>query len=157
MQRLSSSGIARLRRYFFEENNTKKEVIENKNERVNDLMPGQNNGIIPPDQSSPQMNNMIPGQMKNLNQPPDDNNQAQNKPDASGDLDLPGFCIGWSCDLGFSPLEGEDMGGMDNFEYLEVNSDTKTCDIDNGSTKSEKAKQVDDDYSKMMQERGNIQ
>jgi len=133
--------------YLIKENNVKKEVIANKNERVNDLMPEQNNSMV--SHAKEQTN-----QMRNLNQPPDDNND-HNKPDESGDLDLPGFCIGGVCDLGFSPLEGDDTG-MDNFEYLEENSDTKTCDIDNSSTKSEKAKQVDDDYSRMMQDRGNI-
>jgi len=136
--------------YLINENNVKKEVIENKNIRVNDLMPKQDNNMVP---TSPQEQ---PSQMRNLNQPPDDNNQSQNKPDSSGDLDLPGFCVGGSCDLGFSPLEGDDIGDIDNFEYLEVNSDTKTCNIDNITTKSEKTKQVDDDYSRMMQERGNI-
>jgi len=136
--------------YLINENNSKKEAIENKNVRVNDLMPKQDNNMVP---TSPQEQ---PSQMRNLNQPPDDNNQSQNKPDESSDLELPGFCVGGSCDLGFSPLEGDDIGDVDNFEYLEVNSDTKTCNIDNIATKSEKTKQTDDDYSRMMQERGNI-
>ena len=144
--------------YLIKENVTKKEAVENKNERVNDLMPGQSNGIGP---QGPQGPNGQPSQMRNLNQPPDDNNKMQNKSEESGDLDLPGFCIGGVCDLGFSSLEGDDMGGLDNFEYLEGDSDSKTCNLDNtasnnSSTKSEKAKQVDDDYARLMQERGNI-
>lgn len=107
-------------------------------------------------------NNMIPGnmaqpsQMRNLNQPPDDNNQLHKKSDESGELDLPGFCIGGSCDLGFSALEESDDIRDGNFEYLEGESSTKSCSIDNNVTnKGEKAQQMDDDYSRLMAERGN--
>ena len=106
-------------------------------------------------------NNKIPGnmaqpsQMRNLNQPPDDNNVLHKKPDESGELDLPGFCIGGSCDLAFSPLEGDNIQDG-NFEYLEREDSTKSCNIDNNVTnKGEKAQQMDDDYSRMMAERGN--
>ena len=96
-----------------------------------------------------------PSQMRNLNQPPDDNNQLHKKPEESGELDLPGFCIGGSCDLGFSQLEGDDIQDG-NFEYLEGESSTKSCQIDNNITnKGEKSQQMDDDYSRMIAERGN--
>ena len=104
--------------------------------------------------------NIIPGniaqpsQMRNLNQPPDDNNELHKKPDESGELDLPGFCIGGSCDLGFSALEGDDIQ-EGNFEYLEGEESTKSCSIDNVTNKGQKAQQMDDDYSRMMAERGN--
>ena len=69
--------------------------------------------------------------------------------------DLPGFCIGGSCDLGFSPLEGDNIQ-EGNYEYLESEESTKSCNIDNNVTnKGEKAKQMDDDYSRLMAERGN--
>jgi len=115
-----------------------------------------------PEPTKPELlpeNNMIPGnmaqpsQMRNLNQPPDDNNQLHKKPDESDDLDLPGFCVGGSCDLGFSALEGDDIQDG-NFEYLEGEESTKSCSIDN-TNKGQKAQQMDDDYSRMMTERGN--
>ncbi len=113
-----------------------------------ELLPEDNNGMIPGNMSQP-------SQMRNLNQPPDDNNQLHKKPDESGDLDLPGFCIGGSCDLGFSALEGDDIQDG-NFEYLEAEASTKSCSIDNNVTnKGQKAQQMDDDYSRMMAERGN--
>lgn len=112
------------------------------------LLPNDNNGMIPETVSQP-------SQMRNLNQPPDDNNQLHKKPDSSGELDLPGFCIGGSCDLGFSPLEGDNIQ-EGNYEYLESEESTKSCNIDNNVTnKGEKAKQMDDDYSRLMAERGN--
>ena len=40
------------------------------------------------------------------------------------------------------------------FEILDSSGDIEPR-MDEGSTKSEKAKQMDDDYSRMMQERGN--
>lgn len=96
-----------------------------------------------------------PTQMRNLNQPPDDNHQLDKKPEESGELDLPGFCIGGSCELGFSSIEGNDLQ-EGNFEYLDGESSTKSCQIDSNITnKGEKAKQMDDDYSRMMAERGN--
>ena len=113
------------------------------------LLPENNNGMIP--------GNMVqPSQMRNLNQPPDDNNQLNKKSDESDELDLPGFCIGGSCDLGFSTLEDGDDIRDGNFEYLEGEESTKSCSIDNNVTnKGEKAQQMDDDYSRMMSERGN--
>ena len=113
-----------------------------------ELLPEDNNDMIP--------GNMVhPSQMRNLNQPPDDNNQSHKKPDESDDLDLPGFCVGGSCDLGFSTLEGDDIQDG-NFEYLEGEESTKSCSIDNNITnKGAKAQQMDDDYTRMMTERGN--
>ena len=44
---------------------------------------------------------------------------------------------------------------MDNsFEMLDSSGDI-IPEMDMGNTKSEKAQQMDDDYSRMMQERGN--
>jgi len=113
-----------------------------------ELLPDDNNDTIPENMAQPSL-------MRNLNQPPDDNNQLNKKPDESDDLDLPGFCIGGSCDLGFSALEGDDIQDG-NFEYLEGEESTKSCSIDNNVTnKGQKAQQMDDDYSRMMAERGN--
>lgn len=113
------------------------------------LLPENNNGMIPGNMAQP-------SQMRNLNQAPDDNNQLNKKSDESDELDLPGFCIGGSCDLGFSTLEDGDDIQDGNFEYLEGEESTKSCSIDNNVTnKGEKAQQIDDDYSRMMSERGN--
>ena len=68
---------------------------------------------------------------------------------------FPGFCVGGVCELGFSSLEDEKDITMDNtFEILDSSGDIEPR-MDEGSTKSEKAKQMDDDYSRMMKERGN--
>ena len=107
-------------------------------------------------------NTMVPGNMRDLNEPKSDGPDV--KPQSQGDLDLPGFCIGGSCDLGFSSInEGDDIRS-DNFEYLESDSQTKTCNIQQPpnnlstqavlSSKNEKSKQFDDDYTRMLQERG---
>ena len=68
---------------------------------------------------------------------------------------LPGFCIGGVCELGFSSIENDKDISMDNnFEILNDSGDI-IPQMDMGDTKSEKAQQMDDDYSRMMQERGN--
>ena len=114
-----------------------------------ELLPKDNNDMIPGNMAQP-------SDMRNLNKPPDDNNLLNKKPDESGELDLPGFCIDGSCELGFSALEeGNDIRDG-NFEYLETDDSTKSCSIDNNVTnKGEKTKQFDDDYSRLMTERGN--
>ena len=123
-------------------------IISEKTKPEEPPLKEHNTGMIPGHMSEP-------SQMRNLNQPPDDNHQLYKKPEESGDLDLPGFCIGGSCDLGFSQLEGDDIQDG-NFEYLEGESSTKSCQIDNNITnKGEKSRQMDDDYSRMMSERGN--
>ena len=130
--------------YLINQSNPKQE--EKPQEKQPDLLPTANNGMIPGQMTEP-------SQMRNLNQPPEDN--TQKAPSSDGELDLPGFCVGGACDLGFSPLEGDDLG-MDSFEYLEGDESTKSCQIDNNITnKGEKSKQMDDDYSRMIQERGN--
>ena len=102
-------------------------------------------------QSSQQKNLNIPGNMQNDVKP-----QDQSVPNANTDDDelLPGFCVGGVCELGFSSLENEKDISMDNvFEILE-NTEDITPQMDEGSTKSEKGKQMDDDYSRMMKQRG---
>jgi len=81
---------------------------------------------------------------------------ASQNVESQGDDDLlPGFCIGGVCELGFSNIEDDKDISMDNsFEMLENNGDI-TPEMDIGNTKSEKGQQMDDDYSRMMQERGN--
>ena len=132
--------------YLIEQNSGKTSSSPSPPEKSQEMLPQQNNGM------------MIPGTMKNLNEPPSD--EPNIKPQGQGDIDLPGFCIGGSCDLGFSTLENEDDTRLnDNFEYLEGNETTKTCNIEQThnqptiSSKNEKTKQFDDDYSRMMQER----
>ena len=119
-------------------------------EKSQEILPQHNNGM------------MVPGNMRNLNNPPSD--EPDMKPQGQGDLDLPGYCIGGSCDLGFSSLEEGGDIRLDSFEYLEGNTDSKTCNIEQPtnqmpsqpvlSSKNEKTKQFDDDYARMMQERG---
>jgi len=132
--------------YLIEQKSGKTSSSPNPPEKSQEMLPQHNNGM------------MIPGTMKNLNEPPSD--EPDIKPQGEGELDLPGFCIGGSCDLGFSTLENEDDTRLnDNFEYLEGDETTKTCNIDQThnqpiiSSKNEKTKQFDDDYSRMMQER----
>lgn len=75
------------------------------------------------------------------------------EPQGDDDL-LPGFCIGGVCELGFSSIENDKDISMDNsFEMLD--SEDITPEMDMGNTKNEKTQQMDDDYSRMMQERGN--
>jgi hypothetical protein len=78
--------------------------------------------------------------------PPNDNNE---------DDELDGFCIGGMCDLGFSMLEETSNGNInqDNYEYL--NTDMKhTEKVIEESTKSGKAQEMDDEYARMMEMRG---
>ena len=100
-----------------------------------------------------------PSQQKNLNIPGNMQNDMvkRNESPPNDDELLPGFCVGGGCELGFSSLENENDITMDNtFEILEGGEIKDiTPQMDEGNTKSEKAKQVDDDYSRMMQERGN--
>ena len=102
-------------------------------------------------QSSQQKNLNVPGNMQN------DMVKQNDSPSSNDDELLPGFCVGGVCELGFSSLENENDITMDNtFEILEGGEIKDiTPQMDEGNTKSEKAKQVDDDYSRMMQERGN--
>ena len=101
------------------------------------------NGMVKQD------NNMLPD---NSDMKPQNINDV---PSVGEDELLPGFCVGGVCELGFSSLEDEKDISMDNtFEMLNSSGDI-TPQMDEGNTKSEKGKQVDDDYSRMMQERGN--
>ena len=105
------------------------------------------------------INSMIkPEIKKDNNMLPNNNDTKQNMndvPSIGEDELLPGFCVGGSCELGFCSLDDEKDISMDNtFEMLE-NSGDITPEMDMGNTKSEKAKLMDDDYSRMMQERGN--
>ena len=98
-----------------------------------------------------------PHNMRNLNKPPEDNNQLHKNPEkpADDDGDLPGFCINGRCDLGFSSIDDSNLQ-EGKYEYLESEESTKSCSIDNNVTnKGEKVKQMDDDYARMMSERGN--
>jgi len=150
--------------------NTKEVVKEN------DLMPDESKGFNKPlsntqgpslNQSSQQRNLNIPGNtnsevkdtmngMINPNNTMMPDKGLPNGPnDAQNDEELlPGFCVGGVCELGFSSLEDEKDISMDNiFEMLD--SSDITPQMDEGNTKSEKAKGMDDDYSRMIQERGN--
>jgi len=152
-------------------------------ESDNDLMPPKNefnkpNSNMGPmhngnplnlNQSSHQKNLNVPGNVQNdvkdtINGmiKPDikqNNDMLSNKPNdvpsIGEDELLPGFCVGGSCELGFCSLDDEKDISMDNvFEMLDSDGDI-TPQMDTGNTKSEKGKLMDDDYSRMMQERGN--
>ena len=130
----------------------------------NGQRPDMNNGQGPMANAGPMHNgNPLslnqPSQQKNLNVPGNMQNDTikQNgpKPNIDEDEMFPGFCVGGVCELGFSSLEDEKDITMDNtFEILNSSGDIEP-QMDEGSTKSEKAKQMDDDYSRMMKERGN--
>ena len=113
--------------------------------------PMHNGNPIQVNQPSQQKNLNVPGNMQN------DMVKQSDSPSSNDDELLPGFCVGGVCELGFSSLEDENDITMDNtFEILEGGEIKDiTPQMDEGNTKSEKAKQVDDDYSRMMQERGN--
>ena len=132
--------------YLIEQKSGKTSLSPSPPQKSQEMLPQHNNGM------------MIPGTMKNLNEPPSD--EPDIKPEGQSDVDLPGFCIGGSCDLGFSTLENENDTRLDdNYEYLEGDETSKTCNIEQThnqptiSSKNEKTKQFDDDYSRMMQER----
>jgi hypothetical protein len=76
-------------------------------------------------------------------------------PPVDDDELLPGFCVGGSCELGFCSLDDDKDISMDNmYEMLDSEGDI-TPQMDTGNTKSEKGKLMDDDYSRMIKERGN--
>ena len=90
----------------------------------------QMNGI---NQSSTMRNLNIPGNIEN-NNPSQNNNPGQNN-DINGDEDLPGFCINGICNLGFSSLDDEgDISLDNNYEMLDSDSETKSCNIDLNNT-----------------------
>jgi len=163
--------------YLIEQNSNSQDDVGN------DLMPPRNKdntmnnhkNMGPMHNGNP-MNLNSPGNMKNLNVPGSQSNDVKNvmegmrkgietensmmpqsqNVESQGDDDLlPGFCIGGVCELGFSSIENDKDISMDNnFEMLDSSGDI-TPEMDMGNTKSEKAQQMDDDYSRMMQERGN--
>ena len=112
--------------------------------------PMHNGNPLSLNQSSVQKNLNVPGNMQN-----DTVKQNEPKLDIDDDEMFPGFCVGGVCELGFSSLEDEKDITMDNtFEILDSSRDIEP-QMDEGNTKSEKTKQMDDDYSRMMKERGN--
>jgi len=147
-------------------------------ESDNDLMPPKNipNTNMGPmhngnplnlNQSSNQTNLNVPGNIQNdvntngMKQDIKQNNDMlpsksnMDGPPVDDDELLPGFCVGGSCELGFCSLEDDKDISMDNmYEMLDSEGDI-TPQMDTGNTKSEKGKLMDDDYSRMMQERGN--
>lgn len=163
--------------YLIEQNSNNSDDVSN------DLMPPRNtdnnmNGHknMGPMHNGNPMNLNSPGNMKNLNVPGSQSDDVKNvmegmrkgietensmmpqnqsvEPQDDDDL-LPGFCIGGVCELGFSSIKNDKDISMDNnFELLDSSGDI-TPEMDMGNTKSEKAQQMDDDYSRMMQERGN--
>lgn len=164
--------------YLIEQNSNSPDDVNN------DLMPpksrdntNSHKNMGPMHNGNP-MNLNNPGNMKNLNVPGSQSDDVKNimngmrtnienekentmlpqtqnvEPQNDDDL-LPGFCIGGVCELGFSSIENDKDISMDNsFEMLDSSGDI-TPEMDMGDTKNEKAQQMDDDYSRMMQERGN--
>ena len=164
--------------YLIEQNSNNSDDVNNDlmppRDKHNNNMNGHKN--MGPMHNGNPMNLNSPGNMKNLNVPGSQSDDVKNvmegmrkgienensmmpqsqsiEPQGDDDL-LPGFCIGGVCELGFSSIENDKDISMDNnFEMLD-NSGDITPQMDMGDTKSEKAQQMDDDYSRMMQERGN--
>ena len=168
--------------YLIEQNSNNSDDVSNdlmppRNEHNNNMNSHKNMG---PMHNGNPMNLNSPGNMKNLNVPGSQSDDVKNvmqgmsngirnnietensmmpqsqsiEPQNDDDL-LPGFCIGGVCELGFSNIDNDKDISMDNnFEMLDSSGDI-TPQMDMGHTKSEKAQQMDDDYSRMMQERGN--
>lgn len=164
--------------YLIEQNSNNSDDVSNdlmppRNEHNNNMNGHKNMG---PMHNGNPMNLNSPGNMKNLNVPGSQSDdvknvmqgmrkgienensmmpQSQSVESQNDDDLLPGFCIGGVCELGFSNIENDKDISMDNnFEMLNSSGDI-TPQMDMGDTKSEKAQQMDDDYSRMMQERGN--
>ena len=116
----------------YEKQNKKNDYVNNDNYKTNQT-------------PHPEPNNSNPSEKSNINEGPSEDNG----------LDLEGFCIGGICDLGFSMLEEEKNEGMnrDNYEYLDNTMEHTQKEIES-STKSERAKEMDDEYSRMMEMRG---
>ena len=141
-------------------------------ESDNDLMPPKNEFNKPDtnmgpmhngnplnlNQSSNQTNLNVPGNIQNDVKQNNDmlpSKSNMDGPPVDDDELLPGFCVGGSCELGFCSLEDDKDISMDNmYEMLDSEGDI-TPQMDTGNTKSEKGKLMDDDYSRMMKERGN--
>ena len=127
------------------------------------LLPGEElfkflNYLIEQNSNSPDdVKNIMNGMRTNIENEKENTMlpQTQNVEPQNDDDLLPGFCIGGVCELGFSSIENDKDISMDNsFEMLDSSGDI-TPEMDMGHTKNEKAQQMDDDYSRMMQERGN--
>lgn len=116
----------------YENKNKKNDYVNNDNYKTNEI-------------PHPEPDESMPSSQSNSNEGPGEDNG----------LDLEGFCIGGICDLGFSMLEEEKNDGMnrDNYEYLDNTMEHTQKDIET-SNKSERAKEMDDEYARMMEMRG---
>ena len=131
--------------YLLKENNNSQQ-----NQYVNNTDDAQTNKRPHQQQQQQQQQQQHQQQQQ---QPQQQNDDQQNNSNEDDDLD--GFCIGGMCDLGFSMLEetGNDNIQQDNYEYL--NSDMKhTEKVIEESTKTDKSQEMDDDYARMMDMRG---
>lgn len=120
----------------YEKQNKKNEFVNNDNYKTNQT-------------PHPQSNNMTPSTQSNVSEKPNEG------PSEDNGLDLEGFCIGGMCDLGFSMLEEEQNDGMnrDNYEYLDNTMEHTQKHIET-SNKSDRTKEMDDEYARMMEMRG---
>ena len=143
------------------------DLMPPKNEPNTNMGPMHNGNPLNLNQSSNQTNLNVPGNIQNdvntngMKQDIKQNNDMlpsksnMDGPPVDDDELLPGFCVGGSCELGFCSLEDDKDISMDNmYEMLDSEGDI-TPQMDTGNTKSEKGKLMDDDYSRMMKERGN--
>jgi len=150
--------------YLLEKNNKQIEsdndLMPPKNISNTNMGPMHNGNPLNLNQSSHQNNLNIPGNIQNdvkdtVNGMENLNIKQNDEKLIDDDELLPGFCVGGSCELGFCSLDDDKDISMDNmYEMLDSGGDI-TPQMDAGSTKSEKAKLMDDDYSRMMKERGN--
>ena len=129
---------------------------QNSNEPDNEFV-NRNDNSQTNQRPHPQQGQMQQQQQQQQQQHQQQPQQGQGGPpnDSNEDDELDGFCIGGMCDLGFSMLEETSNGNInqDNYEYL--NTDMKhTEKVIEESTKSGKAQEMDDEYARMMEMRG---
>jgi len=140
--------------YLLKENNNSQQnqYVNNTDDAQTNKRPHQQQQQQPQQQQQ-QQQQQRQQQRQQQQQQQQQNDDQQNNSNEDDDLD--GFCIGGMCDLGFSMLEetGNDNIQQDNYEYL--NSDMKhTEKVIEESTKTDKSQEMDDDYARMMDMRG---
>jgi len=80
----------------------------------------------------------------------------QQQPQGGGDDDMLGY-TDTNLSLGFAPLDDNPMGG-DNSQYAPIDERDNSLDVKNDGyvQKSKKTQQFDNDYERMMEERGKM-
>jgi DNA mismatch repair ATPase MutL len=114
-------------------------------------------------QQQQQQGQQYPGQQQHpsqhqqqLQEPSQQQPPAQQKAAQPGEDEMfAGYCEGGSC-LSFSPLD-DDMGGMDSpFASIDDSPSSINGKEDTFSGKGQKSQEMDNEYERMMSERGKI-